>query len=78
MTEFYKTMKAHINYKIESWVLMQKQKSNVRLADMKFLMRVKVCTRTDNMTNANIREELKMNNINNKIRTTKKTLGYLM
>ena len=51
----------------ESWVTNTKHKQIIQAAEMKFLRSVKRCSRLDRIRNENIREELKIYNLNERI-----------
>lgn len=66
--KFYKTMAVPIlTYGSESWIMNARNKSNIQAAEMRFLRSVKGCTRTDRLRNVEIREELEIFNVNDKI-----------
>ncbi|XP_073991824.1 uncharacterized protein [Rhodnius prolixus] len=53
-----------LTYGSESWVTRAKDKSNLQSAEMRFLRRVKGCTKRERIRNVDIREELDIYNIN--------------
>jgi hypothetical protein len=55
-------------YGSEAWITKKKDISRIQSAEMKFLRSVKGCTRMDHIRNEEIRTELKMYAIQNKIR----------
>jgi hypothetical protein len=56
-----------LSYGSESWVTSKKDKDKIQAAEMRFLRRVKGCTRTDRIRNVDIRAELNIYNINNRL-----------
>jgi hypothetical protein len=57
--KFYKTMTVPtLSYGSESWVIWKKDKDKIQAAEMRFLRRVKGCTRADRIRNVDIRAEL--------------------
>lgn len=70
--KFYKTMAVPIlTYGSESWITTQKDTNKLQTAEMRFLRRIKGCTREDRLRNEAIREELQIYNINDKIEEQK-------
>jgi hypothetical protein len=68
----YKTMAVPIlPYGSESWVTSKKDKDKIQAAKMRFLRRVKGCTRADRIRNVDIRAELNIYNINNRLEENK-------
>ena len=66
--KLYKTMAVPlILYGSESWIERKRDKSNIQSAEMRFLRTVKGCTRRDHIKNDDIREELGIFNLNEKI-----------
>jgi hypothetical protein len=55
-----------LSYGSESWVISKNDKDKIQAAEMRFLRRVKSCTRADRIRNVDIRAELNMYNINNR------------
>lgn len=70
--KFYKTMAVPaLLYGSESWITTTKHESKIQAAEMKFLRRVKGCTRMDQIRNEDIREELQIYSIKEKITNNK-------
>ncbi|KAJ4438429.1 hypothetical protein ANN_14374 [Periplaneta americana] len=68
LAEFYKTMALPVlTYGSESWIIKERDKSKLQAAEMRFLRRVKGCTRRDLIRNEDIRKELNIYNINDKV-----------
>lgn len=66
--KFYKTMAVPVlTYGSESWIIKERDKSKLQAAEMRFLRRVKGCTRRDLIRNEDIRKELNIYNINDKV-----------
>ena len=66
--KFYKTVAVPtLMHGSESWVTNTKHKQIIQTAEMKFLRSVKRCSRLDRIRNENIREELKIYNLNERI-----------
>lgn len=66
--KFYKTMAVPIlTYGSESWVVKETDKRKLQAAEMRFLRKVKGCTRRDQIRNEDIRQELGIYNLNEKI-----------
>ncbi|KAJ4432143.1 hypothetical protein ANN_20759, partial [Periplaneta americana] len=66
--KFYKTMAVPVlTYGSESWIIKERDKSKLQAAEMRFLRRVKGCTRRDLIRNEDIRKELDIYNINEKV-----------
>jgi hypothetical protein len=55
-----------LSYGSKSWVVSKKDKDKIQVAEMRFLRRVKGCTRADRIRNVDIRAELNIYNINNR------------
>jgi hypothetical protein len=53
-------------YGSESWVTSKKDKDKIQAAEMRFLRRVKGCTRADRIRHVDIRAELNIYNMNNR------------
>ncbi|XP_039281346.1 uncharacterized protein LOC120350716 [Nilaparvata lugens] len=67
--KFYKTMAIPVlMYESESWVVGRKEISRIQAAEMRFLRSVKGCTRLDLLRNEDIREELKVEPLNEEIK----------
>ena len=65
--KFYKTMAVPVLlYGSESWITKQRDKSNIQSAELRFLRRVKGCTRKDRKTNEDMWEESNIYNLNEK------------
>jgi hypothetical protein len=60
-----------LSYGSESWVTSKKDKDKIQAAEMRFLRRVKGCTRVDRIRNVDIRAELNIYNINNRLEENK-------
>jgi hypothetical protein len=72
LMKFYKTTAVPIlSYGSESWVTSKKDKGKIQAAEMRFLRRVKGCTRADRIRNVDIRAELNIYNINNRLEENK-------
>lgn len=70
--KFYKVMAVPtLAYGSETWTLTKKQQSKIQTTEMKFLRNVKGCTKRDLITNENIREELEIFNINERLKDFK-------
>ncbi|KAJ4447240.1 hypothetical protein ANN_09244 [Periplaneta americana] len=70
--KFYKVMAVPtLAYGNETWTLTKKQQSKIQTTEMKFLRNVKGCTKRDLITNENIREELEIFNINERLKDFK-------
>lgn len=70
--KFYKTMAAPVLlYGCESWTMRKKDTSRIQTTEMKFLRRIKGCTLRDRIRNIDIREELDIYSINDKIKRNK-------
>jgi hypothetical protein len=66
--KFYKVMATPtLLYGSETWTLNARDKSRIQASEMKFLRSVKGCTREDKIRNEEIREELRIFNISEKI-----------
>ena len=66
--KFYKTMAVPVlMYGSESWINTKKGDSKIQAAEMRFLRRVKGCTRRDLVRNEDVRNELNVYAINEKI-----------
>lgn len=66
--KFYKTIAVPtMLYGCECWILTERQRSRIQAQEMKFLRRVKGCTRHDRIRNDEVRKELKIFNINERI-----------
>ena len=66
--KLYKTMAVPmLLYGSETWVESKAEKSRIQAAEMRFLRRVKGCTRLDRFRNDDIRRELDIFSINRKI-----------
>jgi hypothetical protein len=55
-----------LSYGSESWVTSKKDTDKIQAAEMRFVRRVKGCTRADRIRNVEIRAELNIYNINNR------------
>jgi hypothetical protein len=60
-----------LSYGSESWVISKKDKDKIQAAEMRFLRRVKGCTRVDRIRNIDIRAELNIYIINNRLEENK-------
>jgi hypothetical protein len=60
-----------LSYGSESWVISKKDKDKIQAAEMRFLRRVKGCTRADRIRNVDIRAKLNIYNINNRLEENK-------
>jgi len=49
-----------LSYSIENWVTKQKDISRIQAAEMRFLSKVKGCTKSDTVCNEEIRNELQI------------------
>jgi hypothetical protein len=68
LMKFYKTMAVPVlSYVSESWVISKEDKDKTQAALMRFLGRVKGCTRADRIRNVDIRAELNTYNNNNRL-----------
>ncbi|KAJ4428996.1 hypothetical protein ANN_25992 [Periplaneta americana] len=56
-----------LTYGSKSWIIKERDKSKLQAAEMRFLRRVKGCTRRDLIRNEDIRKELNIYNINEKV-----------
>ena len=66
--KFYKVMAVPVlMYGSESWILKEADKNKIQAAEMRFLRKVKGCSRRDHIRNETIREELEIFNINERI-----------
>jgi hypothetical protein len=66
--KFYKVMATPtLLYGSETWILNARDKSRIQASEMRFLRSVKGCTREDKIRNEEIREELRIYNISEKI-----------
>jgi hypothetical protein len=76
MLKFYKTMATPVLlYGCESWVPSQKDNSRIQATEMKFLRRVKGITKLDRVRNEDVRKELGIRAINDKIKRKKNRLA---
>ena len=70
--KFYKTSAVHVLlYGSESWILRKQDLNKITAAEMKFLRSVKGCTREDRITNTQIRADLEIFAIEQKIENYK-------
>lgn len=66
--KFYKIMATPVlMFGSESWVVRERDKGKIQTAEMRFLRGVKGCTKRDHLRNEDIRGELGIYNINEKI-----------
>lgn len=66
--KFYKIMAVPVlMFGSESWILQERDRSKIQSAEMKFLRRVKGCTKMDQIRNEDIREELNIYSIHEKL-----------
>lgn len=71
--KFYKTIAVPtLTYGSEIWTTTRKQESRIQAQEMKFLRRVKGCTKRDRFRNTDIRHELNVNSINDVIKEYRK------
>ena len=71
--KFYKTMAVPtITYGSEVWVTSKKQEQRIQTQEMKFLRRVKGCTRLDRIRNEDIRRELNVDSLNDLVKDLRK------
>jgi hypothetical protein len=77
LMKFYKTMAVPVlSYGSESCVISKKDNDKIQAAEMRFLRRVKGCTRADRIRNIDIRAELNIYNINNRSEENKVQTAY--
>lgn len=70
--KFYKVMAIPvISYGSEMWTATKKQESKIQASEMKFLRGVKGCTKLDHIRNEEIREELEIFNLNDRLNDNK-------
>ena len=70
--KFYKTIAVPtLLYGSETWITTKKEESRIQAQEMKFLRRVKGCTKLDRIRNTDIRTELNILDINQKIKENK-------
>ncbi|KAK7861914.1 hypothetical protein R5R35_009378 [Gryllus longicercus] len=71
--KFYKTMAAPVLlYGSESWIMKKRDQSKLQAAEMRFLRKVKGCIKQDQIRNEDIRKELDIYNINERILENRK------
>ena len=56
-----------LTYSSESWIVKESDRSKIQTAEMRFLRKVKGCTRRDQIRNDVIREELNIYSVNEKV-----------
>lgn len=70
--KFYKVMaEPTLSYGSELWTVTKKQESKIQASEMKFLRQVKGCTRQDRIRNEEIRGELDIYNMNQRLKNYK-------
>ena len=70
--KFYKVMaKPVLSYGSELWTMTKRQESRIQASEMKFLRQVKGCTRRDCIRNEDIRRELNVYNMNERLKRYK-------
>ena len=71
-TKFYKVMATPmLTYGSETWTITKKDQSRIQSAEMKFLRKVKGCTLEDQIKNSEIRKELNIFCMNDRIENGK-------